>query len=239
MSEWSALVTALQHAGTPPIAQEQIQDVLAALPGADKWIQYPSASGRGHGFETRFWWEAPDPSDAATAGADAVERYMEAVAAAGVAEIEVAFVHVTSPGERLTEGPLGLDRRLGAANESGMWHVMKRSISTAGSRDRSFPSDMLDELLQRLGPDSIGHARDGMVEVRFWVDASDAIDASAVGSELFRKAMTEVGRPDWRVVRDHVTSVAEAVRGAYLGVDRRAFAVDPASLPVRLHPAHR
>jgi hypothetical protein len=239
MSEWSALVTALQHAGTPPITQQQIQDVLAALPGADKWIQYPSASGRGHGFETRFWWEAPDPSDAATAGADAVERYMEAVAAAGVTEIEVAFVHVTSPGERLTEGPLGLDRRLGAQDAARTWHVMQRSISTPESRDRTFLSEQLDELLERLGPDSTGHARDGMVEVRFWVDASDAIDASAVGSELFRKAMTEIGRPDWRTVRDQATSVAEAARLAYLGVERRALAADPASLPVRLHPALR
>ncbi len=239
MSEWSVLVTTLQRPDSAPITQEQIRGILNALPGEEKRIQYPPASGRGHGFETRFWWEATDPADAATVGAEAVERCGAALTAVGLHEIDIVFVHITTPGERLTEGPLGLDQRLGAPDEARTWHVMQRSISTPDTRDRTFPSELFDDLLERLGPDSIGHARDGMVEVRFWVEAEDGVAASASGSATFGAAMTVLGRPDWRTVRDHVTSVAEAARVAYNGVDRRALAADPATLPVRLHPAGR
>jgi hypothetical protein len=238
MSEWSVLVTAAQRPGSRPISTEERAALLTALPGDDKWIQYPPASGRGHGFETRFWWEAEPGADAATAGADALERYVAAVAEIGTIEIDLTFIHVTTAGERLTEGPIGLERRV-TLQDPRTWHIMLRSISTASSVDAMFPDDRLDDLLKRLGPDSSGHARKGMVEVRFWIEAGDAVEASAIGSGLFKRAMIALGRPDWLVVRDHVTSVAEAARVAYLGVERRVLEVDPRTLPVRLNPASR
>ncbi len=238
MSEWSVLVTAAQRPGSPPISTEQRTALLTALPGEDKWIQYPPASGRGHGFETRFWWDADDGADAATAGADALERYVSAVAEIGTIEIDPTFIHVTTAGERLTEGPIGLERRVALADPR-TWHIMLRSISTPDSAERVFHEGNLDDLLRRLGTDSSGHAREGMVEVRFWVEAEDAVEASAIGSELFKGAMVALGRPDWHVVRDHVTSVAEAARVAYLGVERRVLEADPLTLPVRLNPVSR
>lgn len=238
MSEWSVLVTVTQRAGSPPISSEQRQALLDALPGGDKWIQYPPASGRGHGFETRFWWEADEDADAATAGADALECYVAAVGDIGAIDIDVTFVHVTSAGERLTEGPIGLEDRLKVAGDR-TWQVMLRSICLSESANAGFDESRLEALLKLLGPDSSGGARAGMVEVRFWVEAADAVEASAVGSELFGSAMVTLGRPDWRIVRDHVTSVAEAARVAYLGVERRVLDADPGTLPIRLNPGHR
>jgi hypothetical protein len=238
MSEWSVLVTVAQRAGSPPISFEQRQALLTALPGGDKWIQYPPASGRGHGFETRFWWEADDDADAATAGADALERYVAAIADIGSIDIEITFVHVTTAGERLTEGPIGLEDRL-KVEDDRTWHVMLRSICTPDSAEAMFDEGRLEALLTLLGPDSSGHARAGMVEVRFWVEAGDAVDASAIGSELFGHAMIALGRPGWQIVRDHVTSVAEAARVAYLGVERRVLDADPSTLPIRLNLVSR
>jgi len=237
MSEWSVLVTSLLGSSTPAIDDHQISIVLDMLPGDEKWIQYPPASGRGHGFETRFWWEADAQADAATAGADALRRYQVAIGQAGLRDVRVVFVHVTSPGERLTEGPIGLERRRGAPTEDRSWHVMLRSVCASASADPTFPASSLDRLLIMLGPDSIGTGRDGMVEVRFWVEADDAVDASGIGSARFGRAMATLGKADWTTVRDHATSVAEAARVAYLGVERRALVADPTILPVRLNPA--
>ena len=236
MSEWSVLVTAAQRPDSTPISPDTRQALLARLPGGDKWIQYPPASGRGHGFETRFWWESDAGADAASAGAEALERYVAAIATIGSLDVDPTFVHVTTAGERLTEGPIGLERRV-VVGDPRTWQVMLRSLSTHDSSESAFEVGRLDALLERLGPDSSGHARDGMVEVRFWVEAADAVEASAVGSELFKGAMVALGRPDWQIVRDHVTSVAEAARVAYLGVERRVLDSDPDTLPVRLHPA--
>jgi hypothetical protein len=236
MSEWSVLVTVAQRSGSTPISPDEREALLASLPGDDKWIQYPPASGRGHGFETRFWWESEESADAATAGADALEHYAAAVAAIGSLHVDPTFVHVTTAGERLTEGPIGLERRV-EIGDPRTWHVMLRSLARRDSVEMGFEGGRLDALLERLGPDSSGHARDGMVEVRFWVEAGDAVEASAVGSEVFTGAMIALGRPDWQIVRDHVTSVAEAARVAYLGVERRVLDSAPDTLPIRLHPA--
>lgn len=238
MSEWSVLVTVAQRSGSPPISSEQRRALLDSLPRGDKWIQYPPASGRGHGFETRFWWEADDDADAATAGADALEHYVAAIADMGSLDLDITFVHVTTAGERLTEGPIGLEDRR-KVEDPRTWHVMLRSICTPKSAEAAFEDGRLDALLTLLGPDSSGHARAGMVEVRFWVEAEDAVDASAIGSERFGRAMRDLGRPDWQVVRDHVTSVTEAARVAYLGVERRVLGADPAALPIRLNPVAR
>jgi hypothetical protein len=94
---------------------------------------------------------------------------------------------------------------------------------------------LLKQLLGRLSPESSGFARDGLVEVKFWVEATDAVDASALGSARFREAMQALGRGDWVAVRDHATSVAEAARLAYHGVERRIDPADLDRLPIVVH----
>ena len=87
-------------------------------------------------------------------------------------------------------------------------------------------------MLDRLRPDAIGTGRDGLIEVRFWIESEDAVAASDVAAAQFAAAMTAVGHSGWVVVRAHVASVAEAARTAYLGVERRVLAADPDDLPV-------
>ena len=222
------LITVAQPAHQPPIADWQRVIVLEHLPGAEKWLQYPPASGRGHGFETR-WWE--DGQDAGTVAAKATERFLEAIDVAGLSGIEVVLVHVASPGDRLNEAVIGLERRQDVQLEVREWNVMLRAV--AGSvACRSFPRASLDALLDRLRPDASGTGRDGLVEVRFWVPADDAVAATTIAAERFMHAMVSLGHDGWTIVRAHAASVAEASRAAYLGVERRVLAVDPASLPV-------
>ena len=65
---WSVLTKSVGPPGTPEPSKEQLDRLLASLPGGDKWCQYPPASGRGHAFETRFWMSASDASEAARSG---------------------------------------------------------------------------------------------------------------------------------------------------------------------------
>jgi hypothetical protein len=229
-TEWSVLITVAQAPDQVPITETQRQILLERLPGDDKWLQYPPASGRGHGFETR-WWESGE--DAGTVGADATDRFLGAIDAAGLRGIRIVLVHVASPGDRLNEAVIGLERRQGTAAATTDHNVMLRAVP-GPEADRRFPEASLVGLLDRLRPDASGTGRDGLVEVRFWVVAADAVEASAVGAECFSTAMADLGHPGWTIVRDHVTSVAEATRAAYIGVERRVLASDPASLPVRI-----
>lgn len=92
--------------------------------------------------------------------------------------------------------------------------------------------DRRKPLLDRLRPEASGTCRDGLVEVRFWVQADDAVAATTIAAERFAEATAALGHDAWIVVRAHAASVAEASRAAYIGVERRALAVDPALLPV-------
>lgn len=227
MSEWSVLITVAQAEHQGAIDEERSRILLARLGGSDNWVQYPPASGRGHGFETR-WWR--DGEDAASVAVAATEEYLAAVAEIGL-DVRIVLIHVASAAERLTEAVIGLERR-GA--DRSMWNVMLRATAGSGS-ERRLPRTMLERLLGLLaGPERSGFARDGLVEVRMWVEAVDAVDATDRAAAAFRVAMTGIGRPDWTIVRAHATSVSEAHRTAYLGVERRVLAGDPASLPVSI-----
>ena len=65
--EWTVLITVAQAESQPAISDDQARRILDWLGPDDAWIQYPPASGRGHGFETR-WWQ--DGGDAASVAAD-------------------------------------------------------------------------------------------------------------------------------------------------------------------------
>lgn len=234
MSEWSVLITVAQAEHQRAIDEERSRILLARLGGrvppggsSDSWVQYPPASGRGHGFETR-WWQ--DGDDAASVAVAATEQYLAAVAEIGL-DVRIVLIHIASAAERLTEAVIGLERR---GEERGAWSVMLRAIAASGSQ-RGLPRAKLERLLGLLpGPERSGFARDGLVEVRVWIDAEDAVDATDRAAAAFRAAMTEIGRRDWTIVRAHATSVSEARRTAYLGVERRVLAGDPASLLVSI-----
>jgi hypothetical protein len=229
-SEWSVLITVTQAASQAPITAEQRQGILDRLPGGDKWIQYPPASGRGHGFETR-WWE--DGADAGSVAADATDRYLAAIEAVGLAGIEIILVHVAAPGDRLNEAVVGLERRQGTPAADTDWSVMLRAVPGPDA-DRRFPAASLERLLEGLRPDASGTGRDGLVEARFWATADDAVAASAMAADRFLGLMAELGHPGWVIVRDHVASVAEAARAGYIGVEKRALALEPDDLPIRI-----
>lgn len=227
MSEWSVLITAAQAEHQPAIDEGRSRILLARLGGGDSWVQYPPASGRGHGFETR-WWQ--DGLDAASVASAATDRYLAATLELGL-DVRIVLIHIASAAERLTEAVIGLERR---DPEQGAWNVMLRAVAGPGS-ERAVPRAVLERLLGLLpGADRSGFARDGLVEVRIWVEAADAVDATDRGAGAFRGAMAEVDRPDWTIVRAHAASVSEARRTAYLGVERRALAGDPASLAVSI-----
>lgn len=228
MTEWSVLITVAQVEHQPAIDEERSRILLARLGEGESWVQYPPASGRGHGFETR-WWQYGE--DAAIAAIEATERYLAAVAEIGL-DVRVVLIHIASAAERLTEAVIGLERR--ARDTDASWNVMLRAAASAGS-ERRLSRAMLQRLLGMLpGSERSGFARDGLVEVRTWVDAVDAVDASDRAATALRAAMAEIGRPDWTIVRAHATSVSEARRTAYLGVERRVLAADPASLAVSI-----
>jgi hypothetical protein len=228
VSEWSVLITAAQSERQPAIDDERSRRLLALLGGGESWVQYPPASGRGHGFETR-WWQ--DGEDAATVASAATERYLAAAREIGV-DVRIVLIHIASAAERLTEAVVGLERRMREGD--GAWNVMLRAVAASGS-ERSFSRAMLARLLELLPPsERSGFARDGLVEVRMWVDAVDAVDATHRGADAFHRALAEIGRADWTIARAHATSVSEARRTAYLGVERRVLAADPASLAVSI-----
>jgi hypothetical protein len=236
MTDWTVLVTADLPATQPPLTAEDRERVLAGLPGDDKWAQYPPASGRGHGFEVRWWIEGDDPGEVGAAG---VEAYLRAVEAAGIADPHIILVHVASPSDRLTESVLGLERRMAGREGSDEWNVMIRAVAGADVRDRRFGSGDRDRLLSALpGQEVSAFARDGLVEARFWVAGDDAVDATATAASAFRSVLAGLGHADWTIVRAHAASVAEVARAAYHGVERRVLATpgDTGHVAVRVNP---
>lgn len=230
MSEWTVLITVAQSEFQPAITDEQSRAILDALGGDDSWVQYPPASGRGHGFETR-WWQSGE--DAGSVGVEATQRYQKAVKALGL-DIDIVLVHVASAEDRLTETTIGLERRANTPLDGDAWNVMLRAIagSTSGRR---FTRSTLEALLSLLpGIELSGFARDGLVEVRFWIGGADAVDAINRGATIFLEAMVESGHVDWMIVRSHATSIAEAQRTGYLGVQRRVLAGDRSTLPIAI-----
>lgn len=228
--EWTVLVTAAQSGSQAPITAEQMRAVLDSVGPADAWIQYPPASGRGHGFETRWWQHG---QDAARVAAEAIDRYRRAVEAAGL-DVSIILVHVASPEERLNEAVIGLQRRVEATGVADPWNVMLRAIATSGSQGAVSRTD-LDGLLRLLpGSGSSGFCREGLVEVRFWVAAEDAVDAAEHAAAAFESALAELGVRDWWIVRVHTTSLDEAERTAYLGIEKRLVKQDRSSLPIAI-----
>lgn len=233
MSEWSVLITVDQAESQPPIDEQQKERLLAALGGSDSWVQYPPASGRGHGFETRWWQEGVD---AVSVGHEATERFEAALSDIGL-EARIVLIHVTSPEERLTEQAIGLGRRTGDPARQGVWSVMLRAVAAARSK-RSFTRATLEHMLAALpSGDASGFARDGLVELRFWIDGDDAVDATQRGTTLLRGALATLDRSDWTIVRAHTTSVSEAQRTAYLGVEERVRDHPPAGFPIVIRGA--
>ncbi len=226
-AEWSVLITVEQASDQEPITEDQRSGILDRLPGGEKWLQYPPASGRGHGFETR-WWETGD--DAGAVGPVATNRFLEAVDAVDLRGVEIVLVHIASAGDRLNEAVIGLERRQGTDFAQTDWSVMLRAVPDVA--DRPVPPSSVAAIVDRLRPDAMGTGRDGLIEVRFWVVADDAVAASSIGATRFRDAMSELGLGGWTIVRDHTASVAEMTRAAYIGVERRVLSVDAASLPV-------
>lgn len=230
MSEWSCLVTVAQDKRQPGIDTARARALLERLGLADSWVQYPPASGRGHGFETRWWQEG---EDAMAVGIDATERYLSATAELAI-DVRVVLIHITSAAERLTEAVIGLDRRVNDATEPTRWNVMLRAAAPSGS-DRRLTSEMRDRILVSLpGPDRSGFARDGLIEVRLWVEATDCVDATDRAAAAFRVALADAGHGEWTIVRAHATAMSEAQRTAYLGVERRVRAADPRTVAVTI-----
>jgi hypothetical protein len=228
MREWSVLITAEQSASQPAISDERMRRLLELLGAEDAWVQYPPASGRGHGFETRWWQRGEDSLGVA---ASAIERYREATRTLEL-DTHIVLVHVATPEDRLNETVIGLESRLGPESERTGWNVMLRAIAGPDST-KSFPRSSLRRLLERLPGDGMsGFARDGLVEVRFWTEGTDAVDASRRGTRQFTSSLHALGFRDWIIVRAHVTSVAEARRTAYLGVEQRIRAMESNALPV-------
>ena len=230
MRDWTVLVTVAQAESQPAITDDQSRQILDSLGNGDSWIQYPPASGRGHGFETR-WWQAGE--DAGIVAVEATERFLAAAREVGLG-VETVLVHVASAEDRLTETTIGVERRADLSTEAGPWSVMLRAVEGTASV-QGLPSSSLDRLLHLIpGSESSGFSRDGMVEVRFWVEGEDAVDSADLGAKALLAALVELGHPDWTIVRAHVTSVAEAKRTAYLGVERRVLEQDSALLPVTI-----
>lgn len=230
MMDWAVLITVAQVESQPAITDDQSRHILDSLGGDDSWIQYPPASGRGHGFETR-WWQVGD--DAGIVAIEATERFLDVAAETGLA-VQTVLVHVASAEDRLNETTIGVERRAEIPAEANSWSVMLRAVAGANAA-RSFPRSSLDRLLQFLpGTESSGFARDGMAEVRFWVKGVDAVDTADIGSRILLAALEELGHPGWTIVRAHVTSVAEAKRVTYLGVQRRTLALNDPSLPIAI-----
>jgi len=224
--EWTVLITAEQSDSQDSITTDQSRQILESLGGDDSWLQYPPASGRGHGFEVR-WWQRGD--DAGSVAIEGVERYERAVTAAGLLA-RIVLVHVASAPDRLTEAVIGLERRAALRGDTGSWNVMLRAIAPPDAAERSLDRALLVSMLASMPRgESSGFARDGLAEVRMWVDAEDAVDAAERGAAALHDSLVAIGRAGWLIVRAHATSVAEATRAGYLGVQRRVLADDPAS----------
>ena len=231
MRDWTVLVTVAQAESQPAITDHQSREILNALGDDDSWIQYPPASGRGHGFETR-WWQAGE--DAGIVAVEATERFLEVASAVGL-DVRTVLVHIASAEDRLNETTIGVERRGKTSSDSDSWSVMLRAVAGATSA-RVLPRSSLERLLEILpGGESSGFARDGLAEVRFWVEGDDAVDAADRGSRAFLAALGELWHPDWTIVRSHVTSVAEAKRTAYLGVERRVLDRRDKNSPIAIH----
>lgn len=229
--EWTVLVTARLVSSEATLDEERSRRLLELLGGDESWTQYPPASGRGHAFETRWWRRG---SDAAAVAVDAVADYRAAVASVGL-EVAITLVHVASADERLTETVIGLERRLESKDGEADWNVMVRAIAD-GAAEPADAAGTLERLLMALpAGGSSGFARPGMIEVRFWIGGHDAIEASEAGAEAFETGMAAAGCRGWRIVRVHTTSIAEAARTVYLGVERRIADRERPSVPVVVH----
>jgi hypothetical protein len=230
-TEWTVLITVAQAQSQAAISDDQSRRILDLLGPDDAWIQYPPASGRGHGFETR-WWQ--DGTDAASVAVEAIERFREAATSVGL-DVDIVLVHVATPEDRLNETVIGLERPAPAPDVGETWNVSIRALGPASGGD--VDRDALVGLLARLpGGGSSGFSRSGLVEVRFWMAGDDAVDAADRASQAFADTTAELGRTGWTIVRIHVTSLVEARRTAYLGVERRVRARDRSSRPVVIHP---
>jgi hypothetical protein len=216
--EWSVLTKAVGSPSSPAPSDEQTRGLLARLPGGDKWIQYPPASGRGHAFETRFWVTAADASAAAELGTAMV---MEAGSEVGLADWSVVRVHAASVEERGIEYYPGLEgRRRGAAD----WSVMHRSLRPAD--EQPFDEGTRVRFVEALGGhDCVVSASGRMVELRFWVSGADAVEAAATADALVVGLLESLGRTGWSTIRVQTASPAERLREIYLGVERRLDAI--------------
>lgn len=233
MKDWTVLITADQSMAQAPISPDQSNLVLHQLGTQESWIQYPKASGRGHGFETRWWQRG---ADAASVAAEATKRYMQVVADAGL-DVGPTLIHVASPAERLTEAVMGLERRRALDNNMNHWSVMLRAVATSDA-EREFKRSHLRMLLALLeGEESSGFAREGLVEVRFWIKSSDAVAAAELGAIRVENALTKLGYHGWVIARAHVCSLLEARRTQYLGLESRIAALDLSSFPVAVTTA--
>jgi hypothetical protein len=215
IAEQSVLIKATAPSTVPPLSDALRARLVDRLPGTDKWFQYPAASGRGHGFEIRFWVPAADPAEAAALGAELLEA---ALAGLHLSAWSIVRVHAASISERLRDRYAGLEDRLGREDEC-------TALVRLEPPDRS----------QRLGPDELArlraalpagaevHGERGAVELKFWVPARDAGEATERAEGIVSRAREAVGGlAHWQVMRSHVCTVAEATRLHYFGVDRRA-----------------
>lgn len=211
--EWSVLTKSVGPDGSAAPTDEQRQSLLASLPGDDKWLQYPPASGRGHAFETRFWLRAPDASRASEVG---VARMVEAQAQVGLADWQIVRVHAASLAEREIEYYPGLEGRDLAADD---WSVMHRSLRPIDESD--LDGATRDRFAASLGADCIVSAPGRMAEFRFWVPGANAVEAAAEADARVQQALATMGRKGWTTVRVQTASAAERRREVYLGVERR------------------
>lgn len=213
--QWSVLtksVGPLNSSEAP--SEDQREQLLDRIPGTEKWLQYPPASGRGHAFETRFWVDA---SDAAAAVDVAMTEIGAAQTTAGLGEWPVVRVHAASLAERAIEYYPGLERR---ADDMTDWSVMHRSSLPADEA----PLDQADRarLLSALvGEDKVIGGAGRLVELRFWIEASDAVSAARNAEQAVAAAMATIGRERWTTIRLQTATVAERRREVYLGVERR------------------
>jgi hypothetical protein len=212
--EWSVLTKSVGPAGSAAPSEDQRQRLLGRLPGGDKWLQYPPASGRGHAFETRFWVTAPDAAEAAGIGVDLV---VQAQSSVGLGAWRVVRLHAASRAERAIEHYPGLEERSASAVD---WSVMHRSL--VPEDEPPLDGAERDRLIAALDSTHKVVAGAGrLVELRFWVAGDDAVHAAGRAEAAVASAMGAIGRTRWTTVRIQTAAVVERRRELYLGVERR------------------